>query len=88
MNIESVLLALRNNCRWNPLMSCYFASSFLRRFLFVMIDEIVTVQGVSYCLRLNITEPRNFAREEGVRHLANKKCHSTVFTVSPCILIH
>jgi len=32
MNIESVLLALRNNCRWNPLMSCYFASSFLRRF--------------------------------------------------------
>jgi hypothetical protein len=39
---------------------------------FVMIDGIVTVLGVSYSLRLNITEPRNFAQEEGARHLVNK----------------
>lgn len=41
--------------------------------LFVMIDGIVTVLGVSYCLRLNVTEPRNFAREEGALYLVNKK---------------
>jgi len=45
--------------------------------LFVMIGGIVTLLGASYCLRLDITEPRNFAREEGARHLVNKKSRST-----------
>jgi len=46
--------------------------------LFVMIVGIVTVLGVSYCLRLNISEPCNFARKEEARRLVNNKSHSTV----------
>ena len=77
MNIESVLLPLKTVadetilCRANlPRLSSGVT-------LFVMIDGIVTVLGVSYCLRLNVTEPRNFAYEEGARRLVNKKSHST-----------